>query len=207
MKFEILSFANGANIPAEFAFCKLDENGELCSGSNNNPHILWGDLPEGTRSLALICFDPDVPSIKDNVNKKHKTIPVEFPRADFFHWVLINITPGLYEIPAGYVSDRITPRGKACGESPFGLRGSNSYTDWFSGDQEMEGVYGGYDGPCPPWNDKKIHHYQFTLFALDINQLPLHGNFNGWDVRDAMKRHILAQADWTGTYTLNKNLL
>lgn len=207
MDLKILSFDNGDPIPNEYAFCKLDENGEVCFASNNNPHLVWSDLPEGTRSLALICFDPDVPAIPDNVNQVGKIIPVEFPRVDFFHWVLINIDPSLSEIPAGYVSDRITPQGKSCGKSPFGERGANSYTEWFSDDLEMKGVYGGYDGPCPPWNDKKIHRYQFTIFALDIPELPLHGIFNGWDVRDAMKKHILAQADWTGTYTLNKDLI
>ena len=33
---------------------------------------------------------------------------------------------------------------------------------------DMRGDYHGYDGPCPPWNDGILHHYVFTLYALDV---------------------------------------
>ena len=67
----------------------------------------------------------------------------------------------------------------------------------------MEGDYYGYDGPCPPWNDSIPHHYVFTLYALDIEKLPLSGRFSGGDVIKAMKGHILDQASMTGVYSLN----
>jgi len=70
----------------------------------------------------------------------------------------------------------------------------------------MRGDYYGYDGPCPPWNDEIVHRYVFTVFALDIDQLPLDGRFGGPEVRRAMQGHILAQASLTGTYTLNPQL-
>jgi phosphatidylethanolamine-binding protein (PEBP) family uncharacterized protein len=43
----------------------------------------------------------------------------------------------------------------------------------------MAGEYYGYDGPCPPWNDERVHTYVFTLYALDIPRLPLEGRFTG----------------------------
>ena len=33
----------------------------------------------------------------------------------------------------------------------------------------MSGDYFGYDGPCPPWNDSIVHHYVFTVYALDVD--------------------------------------
>ena len=71
----------------------------------------------------------------------------------------------------------------------------------------MRGDYYGYDGPCPPWNDEILHHYVFTVYALDIEKLPLSGKFGGPEVRAALQDHILAEAKITGTYTLNPALL
>jgi len=70
----------------------------------------------------------------------------------------------------------------------------------------MEGTYRGYDGPCPPWNDSIVHHYTFTLYALDVESLPVTGNFTAADVRKAMEGHVLAEASLTGTYSLNPDV-
>src|ERR1043166_2870044 len=75
--------------------------------------------------------------------------------------------------------------------------------DCFGADKDMGGDYFGYDGPCPPWNDSIVHHYVFTLYALDVARLALQGNFKGPDVLGAMRRHVLGQASVTGLYSLN----
>jgi Raf kinase inhibitor-like YbhB/YbcL family protein len=67
----------------------------------------------------------------------------------------------------------------------------------------MAGDYYGYDGPCPPWNDELLHHYVFTLYALDIDRCPVEGRFGGTEVRNAIAGHVLAEAAITGTYSLN----
>ena len=82
-------------------------------------------------------------------------------------------------------------------------RGINDYTTWLAGDNDMRGDYYGYDGPCPPWNDELPHRYVFTLYALDVERLPVKGRFNGPDVRAALQGHILAEASFTGIYSLN----
>jgi Raf kinase inhibitor-like YbhB/YbcL family protein len=74
---------------------------------------------------------------------------------------------------------------------------------WFAGDGDMKGDYYGYDGPCPPWNDSIPHHYVFTLYAIDLAQLPVNGTFRGPDVLNAMKGHVLGEARLTGIYSLN----
>lgn len=67
----------------------------------------------------------------------------------------------------------------------------------------MEGDYFGYDGPCPPWNDEIVHHYAFTLYALDVERCPLEGRFTGRDVLEAIEGHILDHTVITGTYSFN----
>jgi Raf kinase inhibitor-like YbhB/YbcL family protein len=102
----------------------------------------------------------------------------------------------------------VTPRGKPGPQAAHtSQQGVNNYTDWFAGDNDMRGDYYGYDGPCPPWNDEILHHYVFTVFALDIEKLPLSGKFGGPEVRAALQGHILAEAKITGTYTLNSALI
>jgi Raf kinase inhibitor-like YbhB/YbcL family protein len=56
-------FANNENIPAKYT----------CIGSNINPAIIITDIPDGTKSLALIVDDP------------------EAPNGTFDHWIMWNI--------------------------------------------------------------------------------------------------------------------
>ncbi len=69
----------------------------------------------------------------------------------------------------------------------------------------MSGDYFGYDGPAPPWNDARAHHYIFTLYAPEAcRSLEVEGTFNGKQVLSAIQGTILAQASVTGMYTLNR---
>lgn len=208
MKLTSTSFADGQAIPGDFSFCIPDPAHHVCLGKNQNPQLAWSNEPAGTRSFALICHDPDVPSQGDDVNQTDRTVPASLPRVDFFHWVLINLPATVNTIKEGEFSADVTPRGKPGSQAPHGSQqGINNYTDWFAADRDMCGDYYGYDGPCPPWNDEIVHHYVFTVYALDIEQLPLEGKFGGPEVRAALAGHILAQASLTGTYTLNPRLL
>jgi Raf kinase inhibitor-like YbhB/YbcL family protein len=65
MTFEMTSsaFAHGGAIPIKYG----------CDGDDISPPLGWGDPPEGTRSLALICDDPDAPA------------------GTWVHWVLYNL--------------------------------------------------------------------------------------------------------------------
>jgi Raf kinase inhibitor-like YbhB/YbcL family protein len=207
MKLTSTSFADGQRIPGEFAFCIPDPGHHVCLGRNLNPQLAWSGAPAGTRSFALICHDPDVPSRGDDVNQEGRSVPASLPRVDFFHWVLVDLPVAVNTIKEGEFSDDVTPRGKAGPQAAQGTRqGVNNYTDWFAGDNDMRGDYFGYDGPCPPWNDEIVHRYVFTVFALDVDRLALDGSFGGPEVRAAMKGHILAVASLTGTYTLNPKL-
>ncbi|KRT54276.1 YbhB/YbcL family Raf kinase inhibitor-like protein [endosymbiont of Ridgeia piscesae] len=204
MKLTSQSLTDSAPIARRFAFCQADPTSHVSLADNISPHLAWDEIPQGTRSFALICHDPDVPSRADDVNQEGRQVPADLPRVDFFHWVLVDIPADCRELAEGADSSEITPRGKSPRGGPAGSRrGLNNYTDWFSSDAEMEGQYFGYDGPCPPWNDSIPHHYHFTLYALDIEHCPVEGNFGGPEVREAIKGHILAEARLTCTYSMN----
>ena len=65
------------------------------------------------------------------------------------------------------------------------------------------GDYYGYDGPCPPWNDSLAHHYVFTVYALDVERLPIEGRFDGRQALEVIARHTLAKGSVSGVYSLN----
>jgi Raf kinase inhibitor-like YbhB/YbcL family protein len=207
MKLTTTAFADMAPIPGEFAFCVIDPAAHVRLSTNRNPDFKWDDVPPGTRSLALLCHDPDVPSRGDDVNQEGRVVPASLPRVDFFHWVLVDVSTTRTQIDRGAHANGVVARGKPGPNAPGGGRhGLNDYTGWFAGDKEMAGDYFGYDGPCPPWNDAIAHLYIFTLYALDLAQLPVSGKFTGADARRAMQGHVLAQAAVTGRYTLNPNV-
>jgi Raf kinase inhibitor-like YbhB/YbcL family protein len=205
MKITSSSFDHGQAIPPEFAFCKPDLDSRVALSTNRNPQLAWEDAPEGARSFVLICHDPDVPSVADDVNQEGRVVAQDLPRIDFYHWVLVDIPADAVSIEAGADSSEVTPRGKGQTPGPNGaIRGCNSYGDWFTGDPDMGGDYFGYDGPCPPWNDSVVHHYIFTIYALDIEQCGLNGVFGGPEVLAAIEGHILDEASLTGVYSLKQ---
>jgi Raf kinase inhibitor-like YbhB/YbcL family protein len=197
------NFDDGKPIPAPNAFAVPDPSEHISYSDNRNPALEWDDVPDGTRSFALLCIDRDVPSVGDDVNQEGRTVPADLPRTDFVHWVLVDIPADTRSIAEGSYSDGgVVPGGKL-GLSNGPREGINDYTSWFQGDPDMEGVYKGYDGPCPPWNDSILHHYEFTLYALDQDSMPVSGDFTADDVKAAIDGHVLAEASLTGTYSLN----
>lgn len=70
MKLSSPSFENNKDIPQKYT----------CQGADISPQLRWSDLPEGTKSLALIVDDPDAPDPKA-------------PKMTYVHWVLFNIPP------------------------------------------------------------------------------------------------------------------
>ena len=57
-------------------------------GEDVSPALSWRDQPEGTRSFALICHDPDAPLVKPGTY-------------GFVHWVLYGIPGAIAELPEG----------------------------------------------------------------------------------------------------------
>ena len=204
MKLTSSSFGDQQVIPGDFAFCLPDPAHHVCLGRNLNPQLTWSDAPATTKSFAIICHDPDVPSKGDDVNQEGRSVPASLPRVDFFHWVLFDLPANLHEIKQGEFSKDVTPRGKPGPATLHDARhGINDYTGWFAGDNDMRGDYFGHYGPSAPLLLNVVHHYVFTIFALDLEHLALDGKVTGQQVREAMQGHILDQATLTGLYTLN----
>jgi Raf kinase inhibitor-like YbhB/YbcL family protein len=206
------SFIDGGLVPPECAFAVFDPASHIKLSSNRNPHFAWDEVPAGTQSLVLLAHDSDVPSVGDDVNKEGRLVPESLPRVDFYHWTLVDIPTCMKSIGEGMFSDMVTPHGKSGPLVPFTIKngtehqlrqGVNDYTGWFATDPDMAGEYYGYDGPCPPWNDQRVHTYVFTLYALDIPRLPLDGRFTGPEARLAIMGHILDEAQILGVYSLN----
>jgi Raf kinase inhibitor-like YbhB/YbcL family protein len=196
------SLINGQPIAATFAAGDADG-----FAGNRNPHLAWDDVPAGTRGFALLCIDPDVPTVPETVGRTDCTVPRDQPRGDFTHWAMADIPADVRELAEGSCSDGFTVKGKVAPAGPQGARqGLNDFTGWFAGNPDMAGQYLGYDGPYPPFNDERVHRYFFRVFALDVAQLPLPTPFTAADVHRAMQGHILAEAALHGTYTLNPAL-
>jgi Raf kinase inhibitor-like YbhB/YbcL family protein len=97
------------------------------------------------------------------------------------HWIIFNIPPTIKELARG------VPHGIATLENKM-LQGMNSYSQI------------GYDGAWPPVGSG-LHHYIFTIYALDtILNLPA-GKATMETLLDAMHGHILAKASITTTYS------
>lgn len=207
MKLFSQSMQDGKPLDGKYAFAVPAKEGHVALSANVSPHIAWSDVPNAAKSLVLICHDPDVPSSGEAVNQEGRSVPADLPRADFFHWVLVDIDPAHAALTEGTFSAEVTPRGKKGPDGPRGTRqGVNDYTGWFAGDADMAGDYYGYDGPCPPWNDSIRHRYVFSLYAIDITICPIEGRFTGQMVRDAIDGHVLSKAAITVTYSLNPDV-
>ncbi len=105
------SFAEGGVIPERCALAKQHPETRVTFAGNANPHLEWTGAPEGTRSFAIIAHDYDVPSRGDDVNQPDREVPSELPRVDFFHWVLIDLSPTRTSISEGEFADGVVARG------------------------------------------------------------------------------------------------
>lgn len=188
----------GGPVRGLYAFCIPAEQGHVTQGPNRSPAISWSKGPAGTASYAIIVVDPDVPTDFTNANKDAQAIPADMKRRDWYHWVLVDIPAALSELAEGTEASGAAPLPP--GPTRYGLRGSNDFSTM------GKDVYGGYDGPCPPWNDAILHHYHFGVYALDVASLNLSGAFTGSDAVKAMQGHVLAKGEVVGVYTLNPDV-
>ncbi len=207
MKLTSTSFRPNGRIPGRCAFAVQAPRSHVRLNDNRNPHLSWSGAPAGTRSFVLTCIDSDAPTRPDDVNQPDRVVPAELPRAEFVHWLMVDIPVSVTEIAEGSCADRVTIRGKTAPFGPSGSRqGVNDYTGWFAGDPVMKGTYLGYDGPCPPWNDARAHRYSFEVLATDLEHCKLADGFKLTDLRAALQGHVLDRASIVGRYSLNPRI-
>jgi Raf kinase inhibitor-like YbhB/YbcL family protein len=190
-------------LPQSSAFCLPPHT--RAKPLDRSPGVRWSAGPAGTRSYVLLMIDPDVTADLSLMNKPGVTIPVDAPRMNITHWLLVNISPQVHEIPQGAEGDGFVPGGKPIGGTRYGLRGTNDYWPYFNRNPAapaaMKGPYGGYDGPCPPGNDLLEHRYVFRIYALDVASLGLSGRFFTPEVLKAMQGHILAMGEASAKFS------
>jgi len=191
------------NLPLSTAFCVPKMSGLVAQ--DRSPGIHWTAGPAGTKSYAIIMVDPDVTADLSLMNKPGVTITADMPRQNIYHWILIDIPPTVLGLDPGVEGDGLIPTGKPIGPGKVGIRGTNDYWPLFNKNPNMpperKGPYGGFDGPCPPSNDEKIHNYKFQVYALDVPSLNLTGQFFAPAVLQAMQGHILAQGEADAKFT------
>ena len=82
------AFGEGAMIPKKYT----------CDAQNVSPQIAWSGVPAGTKSIAMICDDPDAPA------------------GDWVHWVVYNMPASTMELAEGVQS---LPAGSKRGTNDF----------------------------------------------------------------------------------------
>jgi Raf kinase inhibitor-like YbhB/YbcL family protein len=204
LKVTVDSVKEGGMLANKYAFCAPAAQGHTTAGQNINPSISWSKGPHGTKSYAIILHDTESPAEqREKMNKEGMTLSEAVPRRNYYHWVLVDIPANITSIKEGADSNARILHGKPATPAPVGVRGLNDYTKVTAQNDAMKGQYYGYDGPCPPWNDEKIHNYHFTVYALSVKSLNLPGGFDGLAALDAMKDKILTQGELLTQYTLN----
>lgn len=130
-----------------------------CKGASESPAVSWDGIPAATKSLVLILEDPDAPS------------------GTFTHWIVYNIPPDSYSIPAGQTARKVLENGAQQGDSSAGSRG--------------------YYPPCPPVGT--THRYIFRLYAvdMDITQPTADRDSIDW----ALQGHTIAKTVFLTTFT------
>jgi hypothetical protein len=89
------AFQDGGLIPAKYT----------CDGADVSPPLQWDNVPQGAKSIALICDDPDA------------------PMGTFVHWVIFGLPAETRQLAEKVAADKTLPSGARQGTSGFGRVG------------------------------------------------------------------------------------
>jgi len=95
MQIQSSAFNEGDTIPTK----------HTCEGEDVSPQLSWSAPPEGTKSLALVCDDPDAPV------------------GTWVHWVLYNLPGDTTSLPENIPPDETLDNGGVHGTTDFGRIG------------------------------------------------------------------------------------
>ena len=85
------AFGEGEFIPIKYT----------CDGEDVSPPLSWAQLPKETKSIVLICDDPDA------------------PMGTWVHWVLFGLSPDTLELPEGVSHEKEVLGGAKHGLNSF----------------------------------------------------------------------------------------
>jgi len=92
------SFGEGSDIPLDYVF-------KGCGGRNTAPQLSWSGAPDGTKSYAITCFDPDAPT-----------------GSGFWHWLAFDIPAKVTWLEASDGDDASPKRGRTA-TNDYGMTG------------------------------------------------------------------------------------
>src|SRR5690242_19092898 len=95
MQLTSTAFREGESIPKQYTG----------DGKNVSLPLRWSDVPDGVKSFALICDDPDA------------------PRGTWVHWVLFNVPAETRELPEGVPAEKVVLNGAKQGINDFSKAG------------------------------------------------------------------------------------
>ncbi|MGD8534293.1 MAG: YbhB/YbcL family Raf kinase inhibitor-like protein [Candidatus Aminicenantes bacterium] len=95
IKISSAAFEEGGMIPAKYT----------CDEEDVSPPLAWDSIPEGTKTLAFICDDPDA------------------PMGTWVHWVFFNLPADISELPENIPPERELESGAKQGTNDFGRIG------------------------------------------------------------------------------------
>ena len=150
-----------------------------CTEENVSVPITWGEVPEGTVSLALVV-DSD-----------------QFPGARWVHWVLWGIPPDARGLP-----EAVPNTAEAPSIGPAARQGTNSDEEigWSGPCPSPVLLYQGAGGPRDA-----VKRYSFNLYALDTD-VELGPEATKEDLLRAIDGHILAGGELVGEHVAKERL-
>jgi Raf kinase inhibitor-like YbhB/YbcL family protein len=95
MKMTSKSFKEGEMIPGKYT----------CDDADISPHLEWSLVPEGTKTFAIICDDPDA------------------PMGTWVHWIIFNIPGNVRAFLENIHPIEVLPEGTKQGKNDFGRIG------------------------------------------------------------------------------------
>ncbi|BCQ33965.1 kinase inhibitor [Erwinia rhapontici] len=102
MKLSSQNFNDGDKLPERQVL-----NAMGYQGDNLSPHLAWDDVPAGTKSFVVTCYDPDAPT-----------------GSGWWHWVVANLPADTRELPEGAGSGKVDlPTGSVQTRTDFGSAG------------------------------------------------------------------------------------
>lgn len=85
------AFVEGAIIPKKYT----------CDDKDISPPLTWSNIPEGVKTFAIICDDPDA------------------PMGSWVHWVIFNLPANITELAEGIPPAEELPNGALQGRNDF----------------------------------------------------------------------------------------
>ena len=144
-------------------------------------------IPNGTYMLADQVYtqcggenvSPDLAWVGVPFEAKSLALVVHDPDAPrehgFYHWIVVDIPTTVTKVAKG---GKFAPPAREI-TTDFGVPG--------------------YNGPCPPVGHG-VHHYHFTLYALDVANIELDSGMTPHQVAEAIRERAVGQATIIGLY-------